>query len=185
MEKVKKDNPMQLLRARLGRTCRQMAEDTGYSVNSVQNMLKDDGCTENFMRKVCEVYQVDERYFRGEISLDEALENSGYIDRKPDHSAIGERLRDRREELGLSKRKLGEKIGCSHGTIANLENGQGITDKSLAKLASALDVSVEYLKTGKQASFVSDDMIAYLNRNEMLRRVILGMMREDGWNSFD
>nr|MCR5088717.1 helix-turn-helix domain-containing protein [Oscillospiraceae bacterium] len=75
MEKVKKDNPMQLLRARLGLTCSQMAKDTDYSVHSVRNMLGDKGSTENFIRKVCEVYHVDERYFRGEISLDEAVES--------------------------------------------------------------------------------------------------------------
>ena len=142
-------------------------------------MLNSKGCTENFIRKVCEVYHVDERYFRGEIGLDEALAEAKLPGFDP--AAVGERIRERRTELGLSMRKLAEMAGCSHKTIGNMEKGQGITDKTLSKIAAAMEVSTEYLKTGKQADPVSEKMIQYLNQNETLRKVILGMMREEGF----
>ena len=180
MEKVKKDNPMQLLRARLGLTCSQMAKDTDYSVHSVRNMLGDKGSTENFIRKVCEVYHVDERYFRGEISLDEAVESGFSPARKLDYAAIGQRLKSRRVELGLSAAKLAEKAGCSRVLITRAENGESISEKTLAKAAAAMNVSAEYLRSGKNTEPVTEEMIRYLNRNEVLRRAIAAMMREEG-----
>lgn len=101
-------------------------KDTDYSVHSVRNMLGDKGSTEIFIRKVCEVYHVDERWFRREIGLDEAVESGFSPARKLDYAAVGQRLKDRRTEPDLSTAKLAENDGCSRVLITRAENGEGI-----------------------------------------------------------
>ena len=56
------------------------------------------------------------------------------------------KLKEIREEVGLSQKALAEKLGVSHTNIYNYEVGR--TEPSvemLIKLAAALDVSVGYL----------------------------------------
>ena len=180
MNKTESGNLMQILRERLGLTCSRMAKDTGYSVHSVRNMLGAKGSTDNFIRKVCEVYHVDERWFRGEISLDEALEHEFAAGKRVDYNAVGKRIRDRRMKLGMSATKLAEKAGCSRVLITKAEKGEEITEKTLKKVAAALDVTAEYLRSGKTIEPVTEEMIRYLNRNDTLRRAIAAMMREEG-----
>jgi putative transcriptional regulator len=58
----------------------------------------------------------------------------------------GERIRQRREELGLSKSELGRRVGVSHTAIRLFEQGQFTIRIDMAiKLARALDTTVEAL----------------------------------------
>ena len=54
---------------------------------------------------------------------------------------IGERIRFRRQQLGLSVRALSEKVGVSHGALSKWETNKtkGIPDTELKKLADRLD----------------------------------------------
>jgi transcriptional regulator with XRE-family HTH domain len=70
-------------------------------------------------------------------------------DRGP--AAIGTRLRQRRQSLGLSQRDLSEP-GISYAYISRIEAGARTPSvKALRKLAPKLGVSVEWLETGEQS----------------------------------
>jgi transcriptional regulator with XRE-family HTH domain len=74
---------------------------------------------------------------------------AGAADRAP--AAIGRRLRQRRERLGLSQRDLSEP-GVSYAYISRIESGARTPSvKALRKLAPKLGVSVAWLETGEQS----------------------------------
>src|SRR6266487_3989082 len=65
-------------------------------------------------------------------------------------TGVGERLRQRRLELGLSQREIASK-GVSYAYISRIENGTRIPSvTALRKLAPKLGVSVEWLETGEE-----------------------------------
>jgi transcriptional regulator with XRE-family HTH domain len=56
---------------------------------------------------------------------------------------VGERVKEARLKLKLTQAQLAEKAGCAAGTIFLVENArQNMTIKSLAELATALDITV-------------------------------------------
>ena len=64
-------------------------------------------------------------------------------------STVGERIRQRRLELGLSQRDLAEP-GVSYAYISRLEaNARTPSVHALRKLAPKLQVSVHWLETGE------------------------------------
>ena len=59
---------------------------------------------------------------------------------------FGSRLRELRQESGLSMKKLGEKVGLSAGAICLWENGvKDISSENLVTLAKYFKVSTDYL----------------------------------------
>ncbi len=59
---------------------------------------------------------------------------------------LADRVRIRREELGLSQEELALKMGYSSRTSINkIENGRPCSQKIIARLAEALYVSIPYL----------------------------------------
>ena len=65
-------------------------------------------------------------------------------------STVGERIRQRRLELGLSQRDLAEP-GVSYAYISRLEaNARKPSVHALRKLAPKLQVSVHWLESGEQ-----------------------------------
>lgn len=60
---------------------------------------------------------------------------------------MGERIRNRRQELGLSQQALADQVGVSRPTISQIESGaQPTMNTDTAKaLARALGVSIDYL----------------------------------------
>lgn len=62
-------------------------------------------------------------------------------------NTIGERIRKRRLEIGLSQDELAKKVGyTSRSTINKIENGTNdITQSMVWKMAEALDTPVSYL----------------------------------------
>lgn len=59
---------------------------------------------------------------------------------------LGERVKARRMELGITQKELGDLVGISQNSITKIENGGNTIH--IAKLASALGVSVAWLSTG-------------------------------------
>lgn len=56
------------------------------------------------------------------------------------------RMRERRRALGLTMKQLGAIVGVSEGAISHYETGRREPDPDMLKsLASALDVSVDYI----------------------------------------
>ena len=60
---------------------------------------------------------------------------------------IGERIRKRRQELGLSQQELADKAGVNRPTISELESGKqlGLTVDTAKRLARVLGVGIDYL----------------------------------------
>ena len=64
-------------------------------------------------------------------------------------ATVGERIQERRLELGLSQRELATE-GVSYAYISRLEsNGRRPSISALRKIAPRLGVSVHWLETGK------------------------------------
>lgn len=59
----------------------------------------------------------------------------------------GEKIRYRRQQLGMSVRELSSRLGVSHGAVTKWENNQvtGISDKHFATLAKVLDCNILWL----------------------------------------
>lgn len=74
---------------------------------------------------------------------------NGEVFRQP-LATIGDRIRERRLELGLSQRALASE-GVSYAYISRLEaNTRQASTKALRKLAPKLKVSVYWLETGEE-----------------------------------
>ena len=67
-------------------------------------------------------------------------------------NTIADRVRARRNKLGLSQKELAKKIGVSQGTIGQLESGRNNRTKYIYQLATALAVDVQWLLDGNQAA---------------------------------
>lgn len=71
---------------------------------------------------------------------------------------LGERIKKKRKEKKLSQFELEEMSGISHTHISNIENGKKKASVDvLRKIATCLDVSMDYLCTGVVET---DDMSA-------------------------
>ena len=68
------------------------------------------------------------------------------IDMVKINAELGKRIRERRKSMGLSLENLAEMIQRSDRCIQNIESGSNSTTTvTLYKLASALEVSIDYL----------------------------------------
>jgi y4mF family transcriptional regulator len=65
-------------------------------------------------------------------------------------STVGERIKNRRIELGWTQDVLAEKAGISKSFLSDLENGKrSVGADKLFDIARALGVSLDYLMTGE------------------------------------
>jgi transcriptional regulator with XRE-family HTH domain len=81
---------------------------------------------------------------------------------RPDYPQIGEQLRARRHELGLSLRVLADRLGVSPSLISQIERGRANPSVStLYALVAELDVSLdELLFNDRRSSARPDDAVA-------------------------
>ncbi|MCI9273591.1 MAG: helix-turn-helix transcriptional regulator [Clostridiales bacterium] len=69
---------------------------------------------------------------------------------------IGERVRKQREALGFKREELAGKIEISTTFMADIENGsKGMGMDTLYRLAQALDVSTDFILTGRMNRDIS------------------------------
>lgn len=65
-------------------------------------------------------------------------------------SSVGERIRHRRTELGLTQDDLSQKAGISKSFLSDVENGKrSIGAETLFDLGRAMAVSLDYLMSGE------------------------------------
>jgi transcriptional regulator with XRE-family HTH domain len=65
--------------------------------------------------------------------------------------ALGDRIRQRREELGWTQEALATRAGLSKGFVSDLEHGKrGIGAQSLLDVAQVLGMSLDYLMKGSE-----------------------------------
>ena len=65
-------------------------------------------------------------------------------------SSVGERIKERRLELGWTQDQLCTKVGLSKSFLSELENGKrSVSASNLLDIARSLNVSLDFLMTGK------------------------------------
>lgn len=72
---------------------------------------------------------------------------------------LGIRIRQKREEIGLSQEELGKKLGkLTHASISNWESNKSVpAAKNLIELAKIFNCSIEWLLSGKGHIDFQDD----------------------------
>ena len=67
--------------------------------------------------------------------------------------AIGSRISARRKQLNYTQEQIAEKMDVSVQMVSNLERGnKAIKIENLLKISSILDVSTDYILTGKHTN---------------------------------
>ena len=78
-----------------------------------------------------------------------------------EYGDIGLRVRQRREELGLTREKMAERAGLSVQFMASVELGkQSMTTDSLKKVCRELCVSADYIVFGTRPGYSEHDLNA-------------------------
>ena len=77
---------------------------------------------------------------------------------------VGQRIRTRRNELGISLRELGEDLGMDKGNTQKIESGKNITLKTLLRVAVFLDIKPSELLTFTM-KFSLEEFEKHLNDN--------------------
>lgn len=72
------------------------------------------------------------------------------------YTEIGNRIRKKRESVGLTQEQLGEACDLSPSFIGHIERGsRKLSVESLYKLSSVLDISADYLLFGRMTQETS------------------------------
>lgn len=71
-------------------------------------------------------------------------------------NSLASRLKAEREARNLKQDQLGKLAGVGQSTIANIENGTRQNPRNLLEIAKALNVSAEWLKTGRGEKVPAD-----------------------------
>jgi phage repressor protein C with HTH and peptisase S24 domain len=66
--------------------------------------------------------------------------------------SLAERIKERREALGITQTELAELIGIKQQSVGSIENGETKNPRKIFEIAQALKCSVQWLKTGEQES---------------------------------
>lgn len=86
--------------------------------------------------------------------------------------AIGERIKARREELGMTQQQLADRLGYkSKASINKIEVGKnGIAQKKIVDFANALQTSIEYLMEMDNDSDENSQQSVYYTDFETAKR---------------
>ena len=85
-----------------------------------------------------------------------------------DRAAMGRRIRQRREVLGMSREDLARRLDVTSKFIADLEYGdKGTSVKNLYRLKQILGLSVDYLMDGDRSDLTDEEPRRLLNENIM------------------
>ena len=71
---------------------------------------------------------------------------------------LGGRVRERREELGISQEDLAKAVGVSQVAITNLERRDSKSSRNITTLAQALSCSIDWLTTGENKNDNKDQL---------------------------
>lgn len=84
---------------------------------------------------------------------------------------MGLQIGDTRKSKGLTQEQLGEALNCGWKHVSNMERAtDGVSLVLLIRLAEVLEVSTDYLLTGKEFYFKEDDNI--LRLEEKIDRIL-------------
>ena len=99
-----------------------------------------------------------------------------------DYKDLGKRIRAERRKQDLTQEKLAEMANISDSFMGHIERGgRTLSIETLAKLANALNLSIEYIVCGEfnyQPDMLPEEILDALNRmSGNQRKVFLKMMK--------
>jgi len=99
-----------------------------------------------------------------------------------DYKELGERIRAERKRQGITQGKLAEMAEISESFMGHIERGgRTLSIETLAKLANALNISIEYIVCGEfnyQPDMLPEDIRGALNQmSGSQRKVFLDIMK--------
>ncbi|MBI1811098.1 MAG: helix-turn-helix transcriptional regulator [Nitrospirae bacterium] len=81
--------------------------------------------------------------------------------------AIGEKIKGRRRELGISQERLAEILGVTYQQVQRYENGMNkLNVENIQTVADTLNMPVSYFFEGEKPSMVAEKSAFYLSANE-------------------
>lgn len=84
------------------------------------------------------------------------MEMAGY-----DPTAVGQRIQKQRKALGLTQQSVYERLDTSQNHYSRIENGHiGMSFDLLLSLCEVLDLSADYILTGKAENSSCPDFVA-------------------------
>lgn len=169
------------LRQYLGLSLRAFGKPLGYSGTQISRFEQNISApSSRLIEKICEVYDVDQGYFNGDVELTDAIRR---ISKEENNRIVGNRLRLSRCEKGLSMRELSLQAGVSDSQICLIENGENsLTERTAEKLAGALEVGADWLLTGDERKRwypVDGKMTAWLWEHPEVREELWKQMEEN------
>ena len=92
---------------------------------------------------------------------------------------IAQRVKTAREHLGLTQGELAREAGLRQQQISSLESGKrSLTSFGLVKLAKALDVTTDYLLTGKTGRWESELLERFSSLTEPQKQAVKAILDE-------
>ncbi len=80
---------------------------------------------------------------------------------------IGEKIKKKRRELGLSQEELAERLGVTYQQVQRYENGMNkLNVENIQVIADVLDVPVSYFFGNGRKDIVSKELTPYLPADE-------------------
>ena len=98
-------------------------------------------------------------------------------------SNFGQKILEIRKKRGVTQQELGKTIGVDKRVISKYEKGQTIPSVKVAlQIATALDVSLDYLMGSNKALFIDDNEIIQLLKDyntltEEVKTTVKNMLR--------
>ena len=101
--------------------------------------------TENHIEDICNEFDVDINYFKGTMTLEDAVDYSGY-----NHQRI-ERIKELMQKKGIKTNKeLSLMSGVSTTRLSDIMTEKNmLTEDKAQKIADALDVGIDWLLYGE------------------------------------
>lgn len=125
--------------------------------------------TESHIEDICNEFDVDINYFKGKMTLEEAVDYSG-----DNHQRI-ERIRSLMQKKGISTNKeLSKLSGVSTTRLSDIMTEKNmLTEDKAKKIADALDVGVDWILYGEEVRKdypINDEMLKWLWNNPDIRK---------------
>ena len=132
--------------------------------------------TESHIEDICQAFNVDKEYFKGTMTLEDAVDYSGY-----NHQRV-ERIRDMMNERGIKTNKeLSLLSGISTTRLSDIMAEKNkLTEDKARKIADALEVGVDWILYGDQEKKyfpVNGKMIEWLKTHPEERERIWEKMK--------
>ena len=135
---------------------------------------------EEFINSICNVYQVNPAYFKGEMDINDAV---SVPDSNEEKIQVGKRLKQARKEKGKTLKQLSKEVSLADSSLCFIEAGENRLKENRAEdIAEALEVGVEWLLHGdetKKDDPVNHRMIEWLWKHPEIRKEIWNQIHKE------